>query len=93
MLSIGRALAGNPDLILMDEPSEGLAPIIVQQIGEIIREIKAQGISIVLVEQNLAFALALADYIHVMSKGTLVFGSHPRDLKENKEVKARYLGI
>ncbi len=93
MLSIGRALAGNPDLILMDEPSEGLAPIIVQQIGEIIREIKAQGISVVLVEQNLSFALALADYIHVMSKGTLVFGSHPRDLKENKEVKARYLGI
>ena len=93
MLSISRALAGQPDLILMDEPSEGLAPLVVQEIGTVISEIKAQGISIVLVEQNLPFALELADYVYVMSKGTLVYGSEPNKLEENTDVKSRYLGI
>lgn len=93
MLSISRALAGHPDLILMDEPSEGLAPIIVQQIEKIIAEIKTEGISIVLVEQNLALALELADYIYVMSKGTIAYESDPRELSENTDVKSRYLGV
>jgi len=93
MLSISRALAGHPGLILMDEPSEGLAPLIVRQIGRIISEIKAQGISMVLVEQNLSFALELADYIYVMSKGTIAYESEPEKLKENTEVKSQYLGI
>jgi branched-chain amino acid transport system ATP-binding protein len=93
MLSISRALAGGPSLILMDEPSEGLAPLIVRQIGRIIGEIKAQGISMVLVEQNLSFALDLADHIYVMSKGTIAYESDPQNLRENKEVKSQYLGI
>jgi branched-chain amino acid transport system ATP-binding protein len=93
MLSISRALAGHPDLILMDEPSEGLAPLIVRQIGRIITEIKAQGISMVLVEQNLSFALELADYIYVMSKGTIAYESEPEKLKENMDVMSQYLGI
>jgi branched-chain amino acid transport system ATP-binding protein len=93
MLSISRALAGRPKLILMDEPSEGLAPLIIQQIGRIIREIKAQGISIVLVEQNLSFALDLAEHVYIMSKGTIVYESTPQALKQDREVKSRYLGI
>lgn len=93
MLSISRALAGNPDLILMDEPSEGLAPLIVQQIGTIIDEIGSQGISIVLVEQNLPFALQWAGHVYVISKGRIVHESDPNGLRTNSEVKARYLGV
>jgi len=93
MLVIGRALMTNPDLLLMDEPSEGLAPIIVQDIGNIIRQLKESGLSILLVEQNLPMALALVDYIYVISKGAIVYESTPKELEGNEEVKSKYLGV
>jgi branched-chain amino acid transport system ATP-binding protein len=93
MLACSRALIGNPDLLLMDEPSEGLSPIVIQEIGQIIDEIKARGLSILLVEQNFSFALKLADYVYVMSKGTIVYESEPKELWENIEIKSSYLGI
>ncbi len=93
MLAISRAVIENPDLILMDEPSEGLAPLLVQELGRIINELKERGLSILLVEQNLLFALKLADCAYVISSGVIVFESTPRGLQENSEVKSRYLGI
>jgi branched-chain amino acid transport system ATP-binding protein len=93
MLSISRALAGQPELLLMDEPSEGLAPLLVAEMRRIVLEIKAQGVSIVLVEQNLPFALKVADYVYVISKGTIAYESEPGKLVENTEVQSRYLGI
>ncbi len=93
MLACSRALIGDPDLLLMDEPSEGLSPIIVQEIGKIIDEIKARGVSILLVEQNFLFALKHADYVYVMNKGTIVYESVPEELRDNTEIKSLYLGI
>jgi len=93
MLSIGRALMTNPDLLLMDEPSEGLAPMIVQELGRIIIRLKIKGISILLVEQNFPMALGLADYVYIISKGTIVHKSRPEEIRDNEDVKARYLGV
>ncbi len=93
MLTIGRALMTNPDLLLMDEPSEGLAPIIVREVGRIIRQLKESGFSILLVEQNLPMALEAADYIYIVSKGVIVYESTPDELRDNEEVKAKYLGV
>src|SRR6266480_2218420 len=73
MLAIGRALMTNPDCLIMDEPSEGLAPIIIQGLWEAIAKLKQQGLSILLVEQNAHLALKLVDYVHVMSKGRVVY--------------------
>ncbi|MCJ0875158.1 ABC transporter ATP-binding protein [Streptomyces sp. AP-93] len=88
MLAIARALLGNPRLLLLDEPSDGLAPAIVAQVGEVIREVSAQGMSVVLVEQNLGLAVSVARSVAVMQKGVIVhqaaaaeFGSRPEDLR------------
>ncbi len=91
MLAIGRALMTNPELLLMDEPSEGLAPLIVREIGSIISQLKGEGFSILLVEQNLPMALGIADYAYIISKGTIVYESTIDELKENEEVKVKYL--
>ncbi len=93
MLACGRALVGNPDILLMDEPSEGLAPLLVRELGRILGRLKAGGASILLVEQNLAFALRVADHVYLMSKGKIVHESRPDELLRNDEVKARYLGV
>ncbi len=93
MLAIGRALMTNPDLLLMDEPSEGLAPIVVQDIGRIIRQLKGTGLSILLVEQNFNMALALDDYVYVMNKGVIVYESTPQELYRNEEIKTKFLGV
>jgi len=93
MLACGRALVGNPDILLMDEPSEGLAPLLVRELGRILGRLKAGGASILLVEQNLAFALRIADHVYLMSKGKIVHESRPDELLRNDEVKARYLGV
>ncbi len=93
MLACGRALVGNPDILLMDEPSEGLAPLLVRELGRILGRLKAGGASILLVEQNLAFALRVADHVYLMSKGKIVHESRPDELLRNQEVKARYLGV
>jgi branched-chain amino acid transport system ATP-binding protein len=93
MLAIGRALMTNPDCLIMDEPSEGLAPIIIQGLWEAIGKLREQGLSILLVEQNANLALKLVDYVHVMSKGRVVYSGKPAALKANDEIKSSYLGI
>lgn len=93
MLACGRALVGNPDLLLMDEPSEGLAPLLVREVGRIITEIKAQELSMLLVEQDSSFALKLADYVYVMSRGLIVYESESEKLRQNPEIRSRYLGV
>jgi branched-chain amino acid transport system ATP-binding protein len=93
MLASARALIGNPDFLLLDEPSEGLAPLLVRELGRVIQQLKAEGLSMLLVEQNLPLALQLADYVYVMSKGRIVYASAPHVLAQNEEVKAQYLGI
>lgn len=93
MLATARALRSEPDLLLMDEPSEGLAPLLLKELTEVAQRLKAGGMSILLVEQNLAFALSMADHACVMSKGTIVYRSSPQELQHDEETKARYLGI
>ncbi|NWF93849.1 MAG: ABC transporter ATP-binding protein [Syntrophaceae bacterium] len=93
MLAIARALISNPIFLLMDEPTEGLAPVLVREVGDAIRQLKGEGLSIFLVEQNLSFAIKFADYTHVMSKGKIVHSSTPQELWENREIKERYLGV
>ena len=93
MLAIGRGLMTNPDCLIMDEPSEGLAPIIIQQVWDVIGTLRDEGLSILLVEQNVALALKLVDYVHIISKGHIVHASGPQELWDNEEVKSRYLGI
>lgn len=93
MLAIARALISNPNFLLMDEPTEGLAPVLVREVGNVIRRLKEGGMSIFLVEQNISFARKFADYTHVMSKGKIVHSSSPAELWDNQEVKERYLGV
>jgi branched-chain amino acid transport system ATP-binding protein len=93
MLAIGRGLMTNPDCLIMDEPSEGLAPIIIQGVWDAIGKLKLEGLSILLVEQNASLALKLVDYVHVMSKGQVVYSGRPEELWANEQVKHSYLGI
>jgi len=93
MLAIARSLISNPDFMLMDEPSEGLAPLVIQNICQIIQQLKENGLSILLAEQNLDLALSVADYVYVLAKGIVVFESPPIELENNEEVKREYLAI
>jgi branched-chain amino acid transport system ATP-binding protein len=93
MLAIGRALLMNPQLLLMDEPSEGLAPLLVREIGRVIGELKHSGMAILLAEQNLAMALSVADRCYVLNKGQVVAEATANSLKEDEEVKRRFLGV
>ena len=92
MLAIARALMSRPKLIMMDEPSLGLAPIIVQGVFDIIREINRQGVTILLVEQNANMALKAADLGYVMETGRITMQGKGSELAENEEIKAAYLG-
>jgi len=93
MLAIGRALMSNPALLLMDEPTEGLAPLLVREVGRVIAELKRAGLSILLVEQNLPMAAAVADRVHVLNRGEIVYSGRPGELLANEDVKSRYLGV
>ena len=93
MLAAGRALVGNPDLLLMDEPTEGLAPLMVRELGRLVDTLKETGVSILLVEQQLAFVLRHADRIYILSKGQIVHHCRPAELAEDQETKSRYLGV
>jgi branched-chain amino acid transport system ATP-binding protein len=93
MLAIGRALMSNPELILMDEPSEGLAPVIVAQLAGIMRGLRARGHSILVVEQNVALALAVADHVYVLTTGRVVFEGTRDDVARAPESLNQHLGI
>jgi branched-chain amino acid transport system ATP-binding protein len=92
MLAMGRALMSRPSLLLLDEPSMGLAPILVEEIFEIIKRINAQGTSILLVEQNAAMALSVGTRGYVLETGAIVLAGDARDLLENPQVQSAYLG-
>jgi len=93
MLTIGRTLMGNPELVLVDEPTEGLAPMIVEQVERILGEIHRSGIPVLLVEQSMETALALAQRAYVMSKGQVVFSGSMRELQGNDAVRKQYLEV
>ena len=93
MLAIGRALMAKPRLLLMDEPSMGLAPVVVDEIAAIIRQISRQGVPVILVEQNAELALNLADYAYVLENGTVSFEGAANTLHDNDHVRAAYLGV
>jgi len=93
MLAIARALMLNPALILLDEPSEGLAPIIVEEIVQVLRTLKREGLAVLLIEQNLRVALDLADRHYVMSKGQVRYTGTSRELEHNEQVMREYLSV
>jgi branched-chain amino acid transport system ATP-binding protein len=93
MLSIGRALMSNPSLLLLDEPSLGIAPIIVQEIGRLLVEINKKGVTVVLVEQNAEMALALANQAYVLETGKVSLSGEASGLANNEHVRKAYLGI
>jgi len=93
MLAIARALVANPFLLIMDEPTEGLAPSLVAEVGRLIGQLRQEGMSVLLVEQSAAFAVQVSDHAHVMSQGAIVHSSEPAALWENEEIKSQYLGV
>ena len=93
MLAIGRALMRNPTVLLLDEPSEGLAPKLVSDVGEALRSLRGTGLAILLVEQNLALATRVGGRIYVMNKGMIVFTGTPAELAMQPDIEARYLGV
>jgi branched-chain amino acid transport system ATP-binding protein len=93
MLAIGRALMTNPTLLIMDEPSEGLAPILVESVGEQLGRLKGASLSILLVEQNTTLAIGLADLVYVLENGGVVFQGSADELEAREDVKRRYLGV
>jgi branched-chain amino acid transport system ATP-binding protein len=93
MLAIGRALMTNPRLLLMDEPSEGLAPVIVDRVADVIKGLRGQKLSILLVEQNYRLGVDSADHVYILSNGAVVWDGAPADLEEAEDVKRLHLGV
>ena len=93
MLAIGRALMTDPRLLLLDEPTEGLAPLLVREVGRVLGELRRAGLSILLVEQNLPLALSVVDRVHILSRGQIVHSARPHELAADEPVKSRYLGV
>ena len=93
MLAIARALMGNPRVLLMDEPSEGLAPLIVAEVGRTIARLKAEGQSIVLVEQNVKLAFDLADAVAILNTGRVAFAGHAQAVRDNESLITQHLGV
>jgi branched-chain amino acid transport system ATP-binding protein len=93
MLAIARAMMTNPTLMLMDEPSEGLAPLMVREVAGIVSRLKDNGISVLLVEQNLPLALEVSNYVYIMHKGEIVYESTPAQLATDEKIQAEYLAV
>lgn len=93
MLTMCRTLLGDPDLIMIDEPTEGLAPLIVQQIGELIADVARRGVSILLVEQKLSIAMKISHRVYVMGHGKIVFEGTPDDLRRDKSISREWLEV
>jgi branched-chain amino acid transport system ATP-binding protein len=93
LLASGLSLMTNPTTLLMDEPTEGLAPIVVQSIRDTILHLRNEGLSILLVEQNVPFALKVTDHVHILSKGRIVSSLSPEELWSREDIKSQYLGL
>ncbi len=93
MLTMCRALMGDPDLVLIDEPTEGLAPLLVEQVGVLLAEIASRGVSILLVEQKLTIALKISRRLYVMGHGQIVFEGTPADLAANTRIRQEWLEV
>ena len=93
MLTICRALMGDPELVMIDEPTEGLAPLIVQQVGDLIAEIARRGMAILLIEQKLSIAMRISHRVYVMGRGRIVFEGTPAGLKDNQTVRHEWLEV
>ena len=93
MLTIARTLMGNPIGLLLDEPSEGLAPVIVQRIGELLRRLRDMGVTVLLAEQNMHFCLGIASHATIIDKGQIVYRDTIEALRQNEAVKSRYLAL
>src|SRR6266478_2156126 len=93
MLTVCRTLMGDPELIMIDEPTEGLAPIIVQQVGDLIAEIARRGVAILLVEQKLSIAMRISHRVYVMGHGCIVFEGTPAELRDNEAVRKEWLEV
>jgi len=93
MLTVARTLMGNPFLVLLDEPSEGVAPVIVEQMAQMILALKAQGVSILLSEQNMHFAELVSDRAYVLEKGQIRYQGAMSELAANDEVRRAYLSV
>jgi branched-chain amino acid transport system ATP-binding protein len=93
MLTMCRTLMGDPDLILIDEPTEGLAPLLVEQVGALLAEIAGRGVSVLLVEQKLTIALKISRRLYVMGHGRIVFEGSPDDLGSNQGIRQEWLEV
>jgi branched-chain amino acid transport system ATP-binding protein len=93
MLTICRTLMGDPELVMIDEPTEGLAPIIVQQVGDLLAEIARRGVAILLVEQKLSIAMRISHRVYVMGHGRIVFEGTPAELKANDAIRKEWLEV
>ena len=93
MLSIARGLMARPRLLMLDEPSLGLAPLLVKQVFRTVKEINAQGITVLLVEQNVFHSLSIADEAYVLENGRVILEGHGKEILDNPQVKETYLGI
>ena len=93
MLAMGRALMADPELLILDEPSLGLAPMLIEAIRDIITDINAAGTSVLLIEQNAVMALSIADYGYIMESGKVVMDGDPRKLLADEDVQEFYLGL
>jgi branched-chain amino acid transport system ATP-binding protein len=92
MVSMGRLLIANPHVALLDEPSEGLSPLLVQKVSAVLRQAKDGGMTILIVEQNYGLVMEIADRVHLMNKGQIVYSGTPAELKDDTEIRRRYLG-
>ena len=93
MLAVARTLMGNPRCILLDEPSEGLAPAVVERLATLVRTLRGEGMAVLLAEQNMRFALAVSDHAHIIEKGGLRFSGTARQLQERADLRAEYLAL
>ena len=93
MLSLCRTLMGDPDLVLVDEPTEGLAPKIIEQVSNLFEEMKKRNISILLVEQKLTIALKISQRVYVMGRGKIVYSGTPNELRENEAIRKEWLEV
>jgi branched-chain amino acid transport system ATP-binding protein len=93
ILTIARTLMGNPECLLLDEPVEGLAPLIVRMLGEMIHQIRDHGVTLLVSEQNVKFSLKIAQKVYIIDKGTIRYEGTVEDLKGNEEIKKKYLAV